>query len=209
MTDGFSAMNFDTTSLKLFEGHRFNGLSQVAKSINSKEFRACSFKNCDFKETEFSDCLFVDCRFEACDLSLVRFPNTAFQETTFQESKLIGVNWVAAKWDEQSLIARKFVDFQTCSLDYSIFIGLKLIGIKIRGCSAKHLDFEGTDLTAADCSDSDFEASRFVHTNLSKADFSGAVNYLIDARINTLGKTKFSLPEAISLLESLDIELVE
>jgi uncharacterized protein YjbI with pentapeptide repeats len=119
------------------------------------------------------------------------------------------VNWAAASWDERSLIERRFVDFQSCSLDYSLFIGLKLKGIKIQGCSAKHLDFEGADLTAADCSGSNFEASRFVHTNLTKADFSGAVNYLIDARINTLEKTKFSLPEAISLLKSLDIEIVD
>ena len=49
--------------------------------------------------------------------------------------------------------------------------------------------------------------SRFNHTNLTEADFSDATHYNISAVDNTLKKTRFSLPEAISLLYSLDIIL--
>jgi fluoroquinolone resistance protein len=55
----------------------------------------------------------------------------------------------------------------------------------------------------------DFSNSRFQHTNLTEADFTGATNYAIAASLNTLKKTKFSLPEAMSLLYSLDIILTE
>lgn len=41
------------------------------------------------------------------------------------------------------------------------------------------------------------------------ANFIGARNYAIDPTQNTLKKAKFSLPEAMSLLRSLDIELID
>jgi hypothetical protein len=42
---------------------------------------------------------------------------------------------------------------------------------------------------------------------LTKADFRKAFNYGIDFKFNNLKKAKFSLPEAIALLTSLDIIL--
>ena len=48
-----------------------------------------------------------------------------------------------------------------------------------------------------------------MHANLTEADFTGAKNYAIAPGMNTLKKTKFSLPEAMSLLYNLDIKLTE
>jgi hypothetical protein len=50
-------------------------------------------------------------------------------------------------------------------------------------------------------------SSFFLDTNLSYADFSKAVNYVIDPRANRLKKTVFSMPEAMSLLSAFDIIL--
>ena len=77
--------------------------------------------------------------------------------------------------------------------------------LKIINCEAKEVDFIETDLTGGVFTGTDFEGSRFFKTNLTNADFKGARNYMIDARNNTLKKTKFSLPEALSLLNGLDI----
>ncbi len=74
-------------------------------------------------------------------------------------------------------------------------------------CEAKEVDFTETDLSHSDLKGTDFEKSRFFKTNLAYADFKGARNYYIDARVNTLKQTKFSLPEALSLLNGLDIIL--
>ena len=49
--------------------------------------------------------------------------------------------------------------------------------------------------------------SVFYRTNLTEANFRHAYNYAIDFRSNMLKKTKFSLPEATSLLGGLDIIL--
>jgi len=49
----------------------------------------------------------------------------------------------------------------------------------------------------------------FGNTNLTEADLSRARNYHIDPGQNVLRQARFSLPEAKSLLYSMDIVLVE
>jgi len=48
-----------------------------------------------------------------------------------------------------------------------------------------------------------------IYPNLTGADFSEAVNYRINVFDNDLKKAEFSRYEAVSLLESLGIELVD
>ena len=74
-------------------------------------------------------------------------------------------------------------------------------------CSVINSNFEETDLSRADCMKSDFKNALFSRTNLTETNFIGAVNYAISSQANTLKKTRFSLPEAISLLYNLDIVL--
>lgn len=77
--------------------------------------------------------------------------------------------------------------------------------IRIFKCEAIEVDFTEADLNHGDFQYTDFEKSIFFKTNLSCTNFQQAKNYLIDVRNNTLKKARFSLPEALSLLFSLDI----
>lgn len=63
--------------------------------------------------------------------------------------------------------------------------------------SLKHAVFAQCDLAGA----------QFGSAALGFADFTTARNYFVDARSNTLRKTRFSLPEAASLLGNFDIVL--
>ena len=110
-------------------------------------------------------------------------------------------------WGNASLLGS--INFTDCTLNYSTFIGLKLKKIALTRCLARDVDFSETDLTQANCSGTDFTDSRFMHTNLTQADFTKATHYNIAATQNTLKKTRFSLPEAVALLHSLDIVLEE
>jgi len=47
----------------------------------------------------------------------------------------------------------------------------------------------------------------FVKTNLMNADFSEAINYNIDVRLNEVKKAIFTLPDAINLLQHLGIQI--
>lgn len=192
-----------------YDNQQFIGLTHQEAGIQSSEFYECTFKNCQFNETVFQSCTFNECLFEECDLSMVRLPYSKFQETQFKKSKLVGVNWTEVNWTHQGLLKKKTVDFDECVLDYGVFIGLKLAEVQMRRCSARHASFEDVDLTGADCTKTDFADGRFIGADLTKADFTGARNYAINAQQTTLHKTKFSLPEAVSLLRSLDIILAE
>jgi fluoroquinolone resistance protein len=187
---------------------------QVFKEIHlergelvSSEFYDSVFVRCSFAESVFRNCRFVNCVFQGCDLSLVRVPETRFSSTRFENSKVIGVNWTQADWPTAGL--GNPVGFFKSAISHSTFIGLSLKGIQIKDCVAVDVDFREADLSQADFSGTDLSKSIFGNTILSEADFSRARNYHIDPAQNVLKQAKFSLPEAMSLLYSLDIVLVE
>jgi len=192
---------------KEYAAQEFKGLNHKGEVIRSKEFESCTFLKCSFRESLFQYCTFRDCIFRASDLSLVRFEGCAFVNCQFESCELIGINWTEAAWPKAWL--REPVHFVECALNHSIFIGMSLRGVGMTRCVARNVDFEECDMTKADCRFTDFTESRFLHTNLTQADFTGARNYAIAAHANTLKRTKFSLPEAMALLYSLDIVLTE
>ncbi|MGB9301543.1 MAG: pentapeptide repeat-containing protein, partial [Anaerolineae bacterium] len=95
------------------------------------------------------------------------------------------------------------------AISHSTFIGLSLQSVQIRDCVATDVDFREADLSQADFGSTDLSQSIFGNTNLSEADLSRARNYRIDPGQNVLKQARFSLPEAMSLLHSMDIVLVD
>lgn len=176
--------------------------------VDHKEFNGCTFIKCAFNESIFQDCSFHDCVFKSCELSLVRLKGCTFTNTRFEDSQVIGVNWTETDWATSKVIFTP-VDFFGCVINYSTFMGLNLKKVNISKCSARDVSFEEANLTQANCAYTDFTNSRFMRTNLTGADFTGAKNYSIAPSLNTLKKTKFSLPEAMSLLYNLDITLTD
>lgn len=178
----------------------FAGLTWTQEVVTAVTFEECTFTDCNFSETQFKRCTFRDCRFNDCDLTLLDVDYSAFQRTEFEACKLIGVNWAKA-----GRIQR--IAFENCNLSYNTFMELDLTRAMLTHCLAKEATFAETDLTKANCTHTDFSDSRFIHTNLTEADFRGARNYAIKAAENTFKQTRFSLPEAIALLDGLDIIL--
>ena len=183
----------------------FHNIAIQDDEIAFKEFDNCVFSGCTFFETQFRGCRFLNCKFQNCDLQLVGVRDCSFVNVLFEDSKVIGVNWIEASWPKRGL--QNSFSFSRCVLNHSTFMGLNLKNLILTHCLAKDVDFAEANLTQADCTYTDFSSSRFFHTNLTKTNFSGAHNYDIAANLNTLKKTKFSLPDAMSLLYSLDIVL--
>ena len=188
---------------------RINDLTAQGESFKSLTFQDCVFTHCALTECTFEACVFETCTFTGCDLSLTLLPRTRFKGVTFTESRLMGVNWCDADWERGSLLATRRVDFDGCLLDHALFIGLDLKETNFKGCRARGADFENADLTRTNFSGADLEGARFVGCDLTEADFTLAAGYAINAAENTLHKTRFSLPEAVALLHSLDIVLEE
>jgi fluoroquinolone resistance protein len=194
---------------KEYTSEEFKNLISTNVQVERCKFNACSFLKCAFQEASFEYCTFHDCNFRGCDLSLIKLTGCTFKNTSFEDTKIIGVDWIDTNLSQMKYVLAKPVDFVKCILNHSTFMGLNLRGIRLTRCIAREVSFEEADMSHTDCTCTDFTGSSFLHTNLTEADFTGATNYAISANLNTLKKTRFSLPEALTLLYSLDIVLTE
>jgi fluoroquinolone resistance protein len=185
----------------------FRNLNYSHTQLRSNTFQDCVFEHCNFSEAVFLNCRFINCVVKNCDLSLAQIPGCVFQETKFESSKLVGINWSQAHWPEKKLWHP--VDFKKCVLGHSTFLAVDLSESRIKRCEAINVDFREANLTKVDFAFTDLKESLFQKTKLSKADLRYARNYQIDPSQNEITGAKFSLPEALSLLYSMDIELID
>jgi uncharacterized protein YjbI with pentapeptide repeats len=99
------------------------------------------------------------------------------------------------------------IGFEDSFISYSVFSDMNLGNTSFAGCQVYDCDFVNTNLKNASFEGSDLRNSLFRNTNLSFTSFRNARNYDIDPNNNFLKKTKFSIPEVISLLKGYDIEI--
>jgi fluoroquinolone resistance protein len=201
-------MDFATDKQDSYEEQSFKNVVCQQRNVHYKEFIDCTFTRCNFSETSFRECIFRNCTFKSCDLSLIKVKDATFSGAKFEDCKVVGVNWSEATWAKVGLLVPS-LDFFTCTINYSTFIGITLKKANFTRCTAHDVDFTEANLTGANLTHTDFSESRFAQTNLTEADFTDATNYAIDVRFNAVKKARFSLPEAMSLLRGLDIVLVE
>jgi len=188
-------MNFTKTD---YYQEKFSKLSFSNEGIELIEFEECDFVGCTFIDCEFKKCKFLNCKFINCLLSAVKFSSSSVIEVSFTQCKVIGIDWTKSQQVRD-------LQFDECEINYSNFVLLKIPKTKIVNCIAKDVDFTETDLHESDLRKTNFENSIFYRTNLSKTDLRGANNYFIDVKNNTISRAKFSLPEALSLLQILNI----
>ncbi|MBC8504236.1 MAG: pentapeptide repeat-containing protein [Anaerolineales bacterium] len=185
----------------------FEEVDLNATRLVSSQFNACTFVNCSFVETVLLDCRFIECKFKDCDMSLLQVSGSVVSGTTFEDSKLVGINWTHANWGTNLL--QEPLAFARCVLNHSTFIGLTLAEFQFKDCIASDVDFREADLSQSMFEGTDLSESFFSQTNLTQADLSRARNYTINPEENTLKGAKFSLPEAMSLLFSMNILLID
>ena len=185
----------------------FNKLNLSSKKIYSQEFDSCTFEGCNFSETMFSNCSFIDCCFVRCNLSIARVEDSKFSEVAFNECKAIGVDWSKASWPKIALFSP--IKFHNCIINDSSFFGLSLEQIILEKCKAHNVDFREGNFSEGNFTYTDLSNSMFNKTNLIGANFTNAINYNIDIYLNEIKKAKFSRYEAVRLLYSIGIELVD
>lgn len=185
----------------------FDRQNLLCAEVRGSVFEECAFNDCDFSASTWVGCKFIDCRFTRCNLSLATLARSRFSNVAFLESKLVGVDWTRAHWPSFELDPG--LVFTDCILNDSSFFGLTLKELQLHGCKLHDVDFREGNFSGSLMRDCDFSNSLFMRTDLSKVDFSGSVNLSIDLLANTLTKARISRIEALSLLDSLGIELVD
>ncbi len=196
-----------TDPIKRFEDQQFKELDFIKTVFEAKIFDNCEFINCNFTECTFLQCKFNECTFKNCNLSNLIVTKSAFYDVDFFGSKMIGINWTKAAWSSIKVTCP--LKFTQCILNDSSFMGLCLREIVMVECKAHDVDFRDCDCLEGDFTYTDFANSLFSHTNLTKANFTESSNYTIDVYLNEIKKAKFSLPEAVNLLNCLEIELID
>ncbi len=178
----------------------------LKRALDDEEnFSSCVFESCDFTNCNLTGKEFRECVFDRCNLALCKLANATLIDIEFTHSKLVGSDFSAVR---KPAFSQPFILFDDCLVDLCNFSGLPMKGAKFDGCTVRNCTFGQTNLSQASFDRTDLEGTTFHHADLTKADFSSAKNYAIDPTANTLKKTRFSLPEAVSLLRGFDIELV-
>jgi fluoroquinolone resistance protein len=185
----------------------FDKKTLLSLDISSSEFEECEFNDCDFSSATFARCKFLNCSFNRCNLSLIKIPHSRFFEVDFVECKLIGVDWTRASWPSFNMDSE--LKFSECILNDASFFGLTLNELKLDNCKLHEVDFREGDFSNSSMTDCDFTNSLFMRTNLHNVDFTDSCNFNIDVLENKISKAKFSRYEALNLLDSLGIELVD
>lgn len=183
------------------EDRNFRNENYSGQKLMQTEFDACTFLNCDFSDSDFSDSDFINCTFINCNLTMTKMAGTGMKNVHFSGCKLIGVNFEVCS---NFLFA---VNFEKCTLDYSVFTGKKMKKSLFAACLLREVDFSEADLSQADFQNSDLSDSIFHRTNLEKANFITAINYTIDPEENRVRKAKFSADGLSGLLRKYDLEI--
>ena len=190
-----------------FNKYIYSQKTAQALSLSDSEFEDCEFNDCDFSTAIFTRCKFVNCTFNRCNLSLMKVPYSQFFEVDFVDSKLVGIDWTRATWPSFNLCSE--LTFTRCILNDASFFGLSLNELKLEECKLYEVDFREGDFANSVMTYCDFTNSLFMRTNLKNVDFSESENFTINILQNTVSKAKFSRYAALTLLEELDIELVD
>jgi fluoroquinolone resistance protein len=183
-----------------FSEQRFEAGDKLAVSWLDAEFEECAFHKLGLSGQKLARCRFFDCAFVECDLSLCQLVDCAFVRSKFERCRLTGVNW-----SELEKLER--VSFEGSQLNDTTFIALKLEACDFTNAIARRASFRDLSLRSCIFRDADLSETEFVNTDLRQADFRGASGYLINPKENRLEKARFSLPEAVSLLNGLGILL--
>lgn len=186
-----------------YSDQTFEKCDESQQTIADKRFTQCKFQHCQFDEAKLLNCKFVDCEFVNCSLNNMILTNTSWNNVVFADCKIMGINWTQAKWPQIKLSSP--LQFYSCNISHSSFFGLELVDIHIQECKAHDVDFREADLSSGHFVNTDFLQSQFNKTNLSHADFSDAMNYYFDVRVNNVKKASFNETEAVNLLRAFDI----
>ena len=186
---------------------QFSDEDYAGCELDGVTFEDCHFTKCNFSNASFHHCRFNDCLFTNCNLSVISVKASRFMDVAFTDCKLIGVDWTRAAWPNVALSSP--LAFRQCILNDSAFFGLHLPELVMSKCRAHEVDLRDGNFQDADFSGTDFTYAQFHTCNLSRANFEEAVNFAIDLNVNNIKGARFSRHEAVSLLESLGIELVD
>lgn len=189
-----------------YENERFEKLSFFGENLNSCKFIDCDFIGCTFESCKLTECYFWECRFDGCSVTDMDFENCETKFLQLKNSVFVGVNW--ALLQPTGTIGSAIDAISSCRLKYNTFAQMSLKRFDFSGCTLTGSTFAECDLSESRFQNSDLSDTEFYKCDLRKTDFRGADGYRIDVLSCALKAARFSYPQAMRLLDSLDIRIV-
>jgi fluoroquinolone resistance protein len=186
----------------LHERKKFDKINYAEKVVNGREFQDCRFHQCDFSNSNFSGSKFIDCHFDGCNLAMIKIKGSTLNNVAFKECKMLGVDFSEC---QEFLFS---VAFDSCVLDYSSFMGRKMVKTRFIKTSLKEVNFTQANLSDSVFEETDLSGTIFNRTDLSAAKLLTAFNYSIDPELNLLKKATFSREGLSGLLDKYKIRIV-
>ena len=170
------------------------------------KFTDCVFENCTFEDCKITGCSFVNCRFYKCSIISLTSKNSELKSAVFQNCNLIGIHC----WNKllpAGSYARSIDKVKDCCMKYNSFVEMPFRKFDFSGNIIQESIFEECDLQESNFRGCRLESTQFFKCDIPRADFRDARGYVIDIPSNKLRQAKFSFPEAVSLLNSLEIKV--
>lgn len=187
----------------IYDGQLYKDLNMEHSAVESMDFLECRFEHCAFTELWIKHCRFKECKFSHCVIINLGFVDVDATNCEFEDCILIGLNWNDLM--REGYVFLPFSLIKRCKLKYHGFYDLNLKGFDFSDCHLEGCFFERCNLENCNFSGCNLTETQFINNNLSKSDFSKAKDYHIALDSNQLKKAKFSYPEVVQLLESLDL----
>lgn len=184
-----------------FENKKFVSIVFCETDIRRLTFEDCIFESCDFSNASLFLVTLRSCNFLRCTFVITSMEKTTLDNCIFKESKIMGLTFATAN---------NFCfspSFESCLIDSTVFSQNNLKKQYFKNSTIRNSDFMTCNISEADFSGSTFENTSFHSCNLSKADFSNARNYSINPFENKIKNAVFSLPDAQSFLDFLEIKI--
>ncbi|NGX38855.1 MAG: Pentapeptide repeat protein [Chlamydiae bacterium] len=169
------------------------------KNLQGSSFLSVRFEGCDFSGLDLRKARFFQCAFSGCNWTTTKVQDVRLQEVHMVDSKCMGIDFTVV---DPSFLQ---LSFEKSLLSGCNFSGLILKKSRFVECRVKECHFVETNLEESDFQKSTLTGTLFHHANLKKANFQEAKEYQINPLNNSLNKAKFSLPEAVGLLEGLGV----
>jgi fluoroquinolone resistance protein len=186
----------------LHEDKTFDKIVYANKVIKGREFQNCIFKNCDLSNSNFSHSKFLDCVFLSCNLSMIKMTGTTLSNVIFKDCKILAVNF-----NDCENFLFSILRVESCNLDFTSFVGKKMLKTEFIKSSMKEANFEQANLAGSVFDQVDLSSAAFYKTDLTSTDFTTAYNFDIDPESNTLKKASFSMEGLPGLLRKYGLKI--
>ena len=188
-----------------FENESLENQIFEEQSICDCTYEECNFLNCVFDSCEFKHVKFYDCTFYNCRVRTPLIIHASYMKNCeFIDCQLIGIEWSMFQMSDYVLPVNRI---ENCLLKYNNFNKMNF-----RNFSFKSNDIEESLFVDCNLIDSNFQGCKlddteYIRCDLQGANFKNAEGYMVDVLSCKLKNAVFSMPDAMSLLSSLNIKI--